>query len=158
MRTTVAKPLSIIFLTALIAAGCAGAKKGPTLPEQTARLAEQLRQSNLEVTEDGVMRQPYFTAIAHKLRVQGETVQVFEYPVVTMAKAEVLTVSEDGRSVATVDIPLAGPPHFYSRDRIIVLYVGGNPAIEGALTKTVGPPFAGEGVDHAADAGLPRIP
>ena len=52
-------------------------------------------------------------------------------------------VSEDGSSIGT-NMPFwVGDPHFYQKERIIVLYVGDDPAIEELLEYVLGSQFAG---------------
>ncbi|HXG49808.1 MAG TPA: hypothetical protein VNN77_00180 [candidate division Zixibacteria bacterium] len=74
----------------------------------------------------------------------GEHVQVFEYPDARRANAEAALVSPDGRTVGTTKPHWLGPPHFFKKGRLIVLYVGDNDKVVETLSRALGRPFAGE--------------
>jgi len=95
-----------------------------------------------------------------RVSVNGETIQVYEYPDVLAADTEAGFVSPNGYNIS---VPLGdgryggphyewvGAPHFYKKDRVIVLYVeegggffiGDDPPLVEVLQRALGPPFAG---------------
>jgi len=78
------------------------------------------------------------------LEVHGEGVQVFEYSDATAAEAEATLVSSSGSGVGTTKIHWVGPPHFFRKGRLIVLYVGDNGKVLKALEAVLGSQFAGQ--------------
>ena len=91
-----------------------------------------------------VIVQDFFSVTGQVFKVNGEDVQVFEYSDQAAAGAEAALVSLDGSSIGT-SLPFwVAPPHFYKAGRIIVLYVGENPAVTKALETVLGTQFAGQ--------------
>jgi hypothetical protein len=85
---------------------------------------------------------PYFSGEAQTLLVNGENVIVFEYANRAAAEGDVAQVSPTGSGIGQSLITWIGPPHFYHRDTLIVLYVGSDAAVLGPLTAVLGEPFA----------------
>ena len=87
-----------------------------------------------------------------RVAVNGETIQVYEFPDEHAADTEAGYVSPDGYNVT---VPLGGdrnvsthsdwlaPPHYYKKGRVIVRYVGDSMAVLEALEAVLGPQFAG---------------
>ncbi|MFC1958794.1 DUF3221 domain-containing protein [Chloroflexota bacterium] len=91
-----------------------------------------------------VIVQDFFSVTGQVFKVNGEEVQLFEYDNQSEAEAEAALVSPDGSSIGT-SLPFwVAPPHFYKAGRIIVLYVGENPAVTKALETVLGTQFAGQ--------------
>jgi len=106
-------------------------------------LIDSLRANGATVTTAGRIEQPFFHPTGFFIKVNEQSVQVFEYNSPEDAEMEASFVSEDGSSVGT-NMPLwVGDPHFYQKERIIVLYVGDDPAIEELLESVLGSQFAG---------------
>lgn len=100
-------------------------------------IALEAQGAAVEVAE--TVEQPFLTPEGRILRVDGATVQVFEYPGEEAMEREAAQLTEGGGPLVTwVD-----DPHFYKSGRILVLYVGSDPAILDLLENTVGPQFAG---------------
>jgi hypothetical protein len=78
------------------------------------------------------------------IRVHGEDVQVFQYANAAAADAEAAPISRDGRAVGTRRIQWIGSPHFFKREKLLVLYVGENAKVLGSLEAVLGRQFAGE--------------
>ncbi len=96
-----------------------------------------------EISEQGDLSQPFFSVKAKVVRVNGNDAQVFEYESQAAADAEARRVSSDGASVGTTMITWVSAPHFYKSGKIIVLYIGKEKWMSGALTRVLGPQFAG---------------
>lgn len=103
-----------------------------------------LRARGLKVESAGEVSQPFFTPAGRAFTVAGENVQVFRYPSVRAAEAEAKQVNAEGTSVGTSSAMWVGPPHFYRKGRLIVLYLGENADVLKALTSVLGPQFAGK--------------
>lgn len=106
-------------------------------------LVAAFRAQGARVAPGGAVEQPFFSAAGRFLGVNGEDVQVFEYGDSEAARAEAARVSPDGSAIGTARPFWAAPPHFYRRDRIIVLYVGEAAAVRAPLEAVLGPQFAG---------------
>ena len=73
-------------------------------------------------------------------------VQVYEYADEAAAAADAARVSPDGSHFGhppTISVNWAAPPHFHRAGRLIVLYVGSDPAVLRVLEAVLGPQFAG---------------
>lgn len=92
----------------------------------------------IEKREDSVFSVPV-TVIA----IGGADVQVFEFKSASDAQSAALTVSDDGTEIGTSIIRWIDAPHFYTKGKVIVLYVGQNPDILNLLGSILGPQFAG---------------
>ncbi len=141
---------AVVFLFATsVTAGCSA---GPSEPSEVseegvvsdyASLVDALRAAGAEVTPAGVVSQPFFTLQGQVLSVDGEDVQVFEFASADEADAVARTVSADGSSIGTSIIVWVAPPHFYKAGQLIVIYVGSDSGVIGALQEAMGPQFAG---------------
>ncbi len=142
--------LSIALLLAATLAASACTAKSPTAPgalltidglvmalrsqQATVRVMEQLpRDSN-----------PFFSVPGTVVAVNDENVTVFQYTRSSDADRDAATISPDGRGVGTSLVSWVGPPHFYKKDALIVLYVGRSASVMAALAAVLGPQIAGQ--------------
>jgi hypothetical protein len=138
-----------LFVFALAASACGSpSPSGPSdLPINSSGLTQELRSHGLMVAEAGMQPLasfPFFSAPALRLTVNGNNhVHVFEYPTKALATTEAAKVAPAGTPVGSTQITWVSPPRFYTRDTIIVLYVGTDAAVIRALAAVLGPPFAG---------------
>jgi hypothetical protein len=95
----------------------------------------------VDLTEE--LEESMFSAPAKVISVGGVDVQIFEFQTESDAKTSSLTVSEDGTEIGTSIIRWIDTPHFYTKGKIIVLYVGQNPEITNLLESILGAQFAG---------------
>ena len=58
------------------------------------------------------------------------------------AEQDASQIEPDG-SLKTMMITWIAPPHFFRKDRLIVIYLGADPAVLMILTDALGPQFAG---------------
>lgn len=107
-------------------------------------LVRSLRAAGVKVERGGRVSQPFFSAGGQILAVEGEDVQVFRYATTAAAEREAGRVSPDGSSVGTNMMSWMSTPHFFRKDNLIVLYVGDNSKVMGALRSTLGAQFAGQ--------------
>lgn len=109
----------------------------------TQQLVTDLQRAGAAVAEQGSFQTTPLSGRGVVLCVQGRLIQVYEYA----SSAERTRASKDidptdpshiGNSI----VEWAGNPRFWQRDRIIVQYLGQDPAIEVILSSVLGPPFA----------------
>ncbi len=105
-------------------------------------LVDALRAASHVVEPAGAVQQPFFSAEGQVISVDGSDVQVFEYPEAETAAAESVQIAPGAGSVGTSMITWVATPHFYAKDRLIVLYVGDDEAVVGALNEVLGEPVA----------------
>lgn len=109
-----------------------------------ASLIDNLRTAGVSVEPEGEVDQPFFSVEGRIIKVSGEDVQVFQYFHATAADAQAALVSPDGSAVGTSKLHWVGPPHFYKKGKLLVLYVGGNAKALKALEAVLGRQFAGK--------------
>jgi hypothetical protein len=121
-----------------------------------ASLVDRLRAAGLLVEPFGTSPPEFFSMPRQVITVNDAEVVVMEYADMATAEAEAAFVSPDGGKFSIPDrskpwvvmtrlIDWSATPHFYKRGRLIVQYVGDNPAVIGALETVLGPQFAGGG-------------
>jgi len=128
----------LLFFSIFPLAGCA-APPG----SQTDKLITDLRAAGAEVTTGGTVQQPFFSVEARILKVNGEEVQVFEYPYASTADAQAVRVSNTGSTIGTSMISWVNTPHFFKKGGLIVLYVGRTQSTLDVLRSVLGEQFAG---------------
>ena len=96
------------------------------------RIEEMARQSH-----------PYFSVTATRLSVAGENVYSFQYASAQAADRDAAEIAPDGYRVGNAHVDWIGPPRFYKKDQLIVLYVGSNRAVIEPLDRLLGAPVAG---------------
>jgi hypothetical protein len=106
----------------------------------------RLEAQGVEVTNGDTIEQPFLSPIGQILRVNGQDIQVFEYPDVEAALREAASINIDGSGTATTMAMWMETPHFYQLDNLIVLYLGSDETSLELLEATLGEPFAGAGV------------
>jgi hypothetical protein len=120
-----------------------GSAAETTRPLDRRGFVAALRSAGVKSRSGGPVDQPFFSVPGRFVRVKGEDVQVFEYPDEARARAASNGVSQDGGTVGGSAVMWAGPPHFFRRGRLIVLYVGEDPSVLSPLQRVLGPQFAG---------------
>ena len=78
------------------------------------------------------------------IKVSGEDVQVFQYFHAAAADAQAALVSPDGSAIGASKIHWVGPPHFYRKGRLLVVYVGDHDNVLKALEAVLSRQFAGK--------------
>ena len=138
--------ISSFMLLAFIAVACGGqpgAGASPAVVEDQASLIEALRASGANIELGEPVDQIFFTVRGQIIDVNGADVQVFEYESAEVMQADAAQVAPDGGSIGTSMVTWISTPHFYQAGRILVLYVGDDPAIIELLEGALGPQFAG---------------
>jgi len=109
-----------------------------------ASLVEGLRATGISVEPEGEVDQPFFSVTGMVMKVRGEDVQVFEYSDATAADAQAALVSPSGSAVGTTKPHWLGPPHFFRKEKLLVLYVGDDDGVLRTLEVVLGRQFAGQ--------------
>lgn len=109
---------------------------------------DALQSAGHSVQISSPIEQPFFFVTGQIVVVNGEEVQVFEYPDSAAAAVEAALILPDASRVGTSMMTWVTTPHFYTEDRLIALYVGENDSITAALAEVLGEPIA-EGLDAA---------
>ena len=112
--------------------------------EDYASLIGNLRLAGVSVEPEGEVEQPFFSTKGRMIRVGGEDVLVFQYSRAAVADAQAAVVSSDGSAVGTSKVNWIGAPHFYKKEKLIVLYIGNDNKVLKALDAVLGPQFAGK--------------
>jgi hypothetical protein len=143
MRFT--KALSIMLFVLIGAAGC----QTPVAPgggTTTDTLVASLRQEGASVERMETLPRsayPFFSTQAVRLQVNGIDVQVFEFTSAAESEANAQRIATTGTPIGTTQIAWVDTPHFYRRDRLIVLYVGRASELMQLLEKVLGPAIIG---------------
>lgn len=143
----------LLLVAAAGAVGCSGKLSGLDQPRQGesragpvtdyASLVANLRAAGASVKPGEEVDQPFFSVTGKMIEVHGEDVQVFQYADAAVADAQAALVSPSGSAVGTANIHWVGPPHFFKKGRLIVLFVGDNEKVLNALEAVLGRQFAG---------------
>lgn len=134
------------WLAAVLACSACGTYGRDAMPEKPLDLPgliDALRASGATVEGGEAVEQPFFTVPGRFIRVNGQDVQVFQYPDEAGARREAGLVSPDGGTIGGTAIMWAAPPHFHRKGRVIVLYVGDDSAVRSVLQSVLGLQFAG---------------
>ena len=139
------KVFHAIVCAAVALSSCAAAPTQPTDLVSVNALVRSLEQQGATVTRSGsvpLSSHPYFSVAGEGLTVNGVDVTVFAYSSNDRAAADAAKVSPTGSSIGQTQISWIDTPHFYKRDRLILLYVGHSADLLTVLDAVVGPPFA----------------
>lgn len=110
-------------------------------------LVDNLRSRGLTVTPLDSVSQPFLHGDGTVLGIGGAGIaptqlQSFEYESAQAAAADAATFGPEG-SPRGVHVDWLAPPHLYLKGRVLVIYVGSDPAVTGLLTDLLGPQFSG---------------
>lgn len=108
-----------------------------------ASFVKSLRAEKISIKREGEVDQPFFAVKGKVISLYGDHVQIFEYPSAGKADTEAALVSPDGRTVGLTKPHWLGTPHFYKKEKLIVLYLGDNEKVLKALEARLGRQFAG---------------
>jgi len=138
-----ARVLLIAGLTFLTAACAPGPARTNAAPLDAEALIEALAAAGAEVENGGAVEQLFFSVDGQILRVNGQDVQVFEYPDTAARQADSEQISPDGSTIGTTMVTWIDRPNFWAKDVLIVLYVGQDETTVGALTAIMGERLTG---------------
>lgn len=89
------------------------------------------------------LSQPFFSVGGIVLTVNGEDLQVFEYPDANMAQQDADNISSDANTINGESMAWIAPPHFYIQGNLIILYIGDNQAMLDLASQIIAEQFAG---------------
>ncbi len=163
-----------VLTAAVLLAGCAkGQQAGQPPVESTASSApsavshggpvrdhvsfvDALRARGVTVAIAGTVAQPFLRAKGTQLRLSGTgftapaVVESYNYDQADLGTDPARAVIDDTSQIGpdgspkTLKITWVAPPHLYRAERLVVLYVGSDPAVQQMLTDLIGPQFAGK--------------
>ena len=107
------------------------------------QLLVSLQDAGFEVETSASITQPFFQPEARIISVNGQEMQVFEFPTEEEAVSAAGTISADGGSIGTSMISWIKPPHFFSSGRVILIYLGEDAVFISSLEQLLGPQIAG---------------
>jgi hypothetical protein len=117
---------------------------GSKSAKEYARLIEKLRaQRALVKSTNERVRQPFFLVSGRIMKVNNETIQVFEYSNPATTESQAMRVSPDGRTIGNSKPSWMSTPHFFKSQKLIVIYVGDDQTILRILQAELGKQFAG---------------
>ncbi len=118
-------------------------------------LVDNLRADGYNVDPVQDVQQPFVRARGTLLRISGADlsapadVQSFNYDDrdvgtdgLAAAQADAAQIQPNGQP-KTMSVTWTGPPHFFHKERVIVIYVGNDSQLLRELSKLLGPQFAG---------------
>jgi hypothetical protein len=136
-----------LILLSLALAACAG--PAPTSPPAASGtfgyedLVEALEETGAQVQPGITIEQDFFPVGAQVITINGQDVQVFEFDSPASRQAAEATIQGNGFIIGTMSIDWISTPYFFSRDRLIVLYVGTDQSTLETLTGILGPALTG---------------
>lgn len=136
---------ALFSLVSLAMAACSQAPGAARSVEVSdyASLVKALSTRGASVEPAGEITQDFFSPVGRIIKVNGQDVQVFEYPSPEDVADEAEEVAPDGGSIGTTMVTWVDTPHFYMRGNLIVLYVGSDAGTLSALDSALGEQFAG---------------
>jgi hypothetical protein len=144
---TRAIPLCVAAFLLITACGAKTSteKQNITATNGLKKVEAELRERGMTIHRVETVEQPFFTTQGKALVVDAEQmIQVFEFTNLKAAEDARSTVSPDGMTINMTKPFWAEPPHFFARDRLIILYAGQNQKVLKTLTEVFGPQFAGK--------------
>lgn len=146
---------AIVAVAAMAACGPATGESHGGKVRDHVSLVDQLRAKGVTVNIAGTASQPFLRPTGTRLRLTGGTlggaaeVESYNYDSTDLGDDGAQVAKDDASGIAADGTPnkgpaqWTGPVHFYRADRVIVLYVGSDPATTKLLTELLGPQFAG---------------
>ncbi len=143
----------ILVVIAVLLSAC-GPVQGPRshggpVKDQVS-LIDALRSKGLTVDISGKVYEPFLSAQSGtSLHLTGAALsapadlQVFEYGSAEAATADAHQIRPDGSGTATMMVDWVAPPHFFLKERVLVIYLGKAGGLVSVLSDLLGPQFAG---------------
>lgn len=108
--------------------------------EDLAGLVSALQAAGATVETGDKIEQPFFEVQGQTLKVDGQSVEVFEWADEASREAVSRTITPQGQFGTTM-VEWTGTPHFWAAGKIIALYVGENVEVVDLLTGAMGAPI-----------------
>jgi hypothetical protein len=133
---------ALMLVLVISSFGCAPSGIKNSVMDYTTLLSK-LRDSDASVTEDGEARSHFAAVEAKVIKVNGGSVQVYEYETPQAMQSDTTYISSDGFTINSASISWIGPPHLYKSGRVFVTYIGKDETIINLLVQILGSQFAG---------------
>jgi hypothetical protein len=146
---------AIVAVAVLAACGTATGESHGGKVRDHVSFVDQWRANGVTVDIAGTASQPFLRPGGTRLRLTGGTlgsaaeIESYNYDSTDLGADGAQIAKDDASGIAADGTPKkgtaqwTGPVHFYRADRVIVLYVGSDPATTKLLTELLGPQFAG---------------
>ena len=97
--------------------------------------------------ENGASREKsILSVVSNVLRFdKGQFIEVFEYTSSQEMEEDSKHIDDNGSAVKGAEIDWAYAPHWFKKDRVLILFIGKDESILAVLNKSVGDEFAGYG-------------
>jgi len=153
----------------IVTRGAEGFSHGGPLRDHVS-FVDHLRAREYEVVPVTDVRQPFLRAEGTVLRVSGRglkypaELQVYNYDDTDLGTDGLRAAEEDAKNIGpdgqpnTTSILGTGEPHFFRKERLLVLYIGPDKAVLDLLTELLGPRFAGTDTGETGCAASPPEP
>lgn len=163
--------ISLILVLALSACSGAGTSNIPGTGNTTpgtlspgsagavggiAEFIDAIKAAGATVETGGTVQQPFFNVAGQEVKIDGESVQVFEFADETTRTEISGAISHDASQIGTSIPSWISTPHIWAQGRLIVLYVGTNDSVLAVLNNVLGVPIA-EGTT-GAQGGAVQLP
>ncbi len=106
------------------------------------RLIEDFEKKGLKVEITQSIEQPFFTVQGILLSLNGENIQVFQYPDEESREKDSHLISSDGSVIGNNQIEWITPPYIWASGDLIVIYPGTDESVIDAINDTFGEPIA----------------
>lgn len=134
--------LAALAATLLLASCSATATPAPTISATDAFVAE-LTAAGLAARSEGPFSTVPIGGTGTLVCAGSEAIQVYEFDSAAAREAAASQINRgDPAVVGNAVVDWIGQPHFWQRDRLIVLSVGGSSSVVATLTSVLGQPFA----------------
>jgi hypothetical protein len=118
-----------------------------------AAFVNELRMQQPDLVENGTVGTDMLHGTRRLLTIHGEQISVYEYRSSAARENDQHHLDSSGSTYSTrfrsMIVDWIAPPHWYSKERIIVLYVGTDETIMASLQQMLGPEFAGAQAQQA---------
>lgn len=144
MRCVLILPLVLLFS----AGPCQPSRSAADRPASPAHrtvesVATTLRAAGFNVKTADTISQPFFAVPGRVLIVDGNDLQVYEYPTSDAAAADAAKIDPSGSPIGTFMPSWMVPPHIYRQENLILVYLGALPRARASLEALAGPQIAG---------------
>lgn len=149
------KYLLIILVVIIFTVGCVDQEIKISFGEgvnESKNFVEALEKRGEKVELKENIPLPFFTPFGRVVLVEKGRLQMFEYETKELAQQEATYVSPNGRVISSkkgvTEVDWLGDPHFYLKDRLLVIYLGNETGMLTFLKKSLGEQFAGRIVEE----------